>query len=338
MDKDRDLLIERLTHEAGSWKSIELKTNQDFVNSSGSQDPSMYQRAIYHEDYIETVLGQRFDRCLDVPAGGVEKLAEYYCDGVKRADVSFDAGAGSKQSQINIKKSFKYEAHYGMNFRPFPLRYLYYVGNIPLPRALKDAETLGPATVLGRPCETFLLRRFTLGLSPCDLGYTLDRESGVPLKLVGYNDAAGYTGGRPSWRWEALGVEQVQGHLFPAKSEEIVYFPPPDAKAARERDRSSEVCFQTTHVVEAIRFEGDYPRTTFWPVIAPEANVFDSITRKVTSAKVRPVVAQVANPIRAEVPWGWSETMPAVGVGLGVVLVLVGLIARRGGRRISRAS
>ena len=227
MDKDRDLLIERLTHEAGSWKSIELKTNQDFVNSSGSQDPSMYQRAIYHEDYIETVLGQRFDRCLDVPAGGVEKLAEYYCDGVKRADVSFDAGAGSKQSQINIKKSFKYEAHYGMNFRPFPLRYLYYVGNIPLPRALKDAETLGPATVLGRPCETYLLRRFTLGLSPCDLVYTLDRESGVPLKLVGYNDAAGYTGGRPSWRWEALGVEQVQGHLFPAKSEEIVYFPRP---------------------------------------------------------------------------------------------------------------
>ena len=107
MDKDRDLLIERLTHEAGSWKSIELKTNQDFVNSSGSQDPNMYQRAIYHEDYIETVLGQRFDRCLDVPAGGVEKLAEYYCDGVKCADVSFDAGAGSKQSQINIKKSFK---------------------------------------------------------------------------------------------------------------------------------------------------------------------------------------------------------------------------------------
>ena len=95
-----------------------------------------------------------------------------------------------------------------MNFRPFPLRYLYYVGNIPLPRALKDAETLGPATVLGRPCETYLLRRFTLGLSPCDLAYTLDRESGVPLKLVGYNDAAGYTGGRPSWRWEALGVEQ----------------------------------------------------------------------------------------------------------------------------------
>jgi len=332
MDKNTEQTLDRLTREAKSWKSIEFKTSQEFVNSSGSDDKNVYQKALFKEHYVETALGQRYDQIIDLPTGGREKLAEYYCDGEKCADVAFEGGFGTKQSQVSIKRSFKSEAQVGVNFRAIPLRYLYYAGNPPLAETLRDAESLGRATVLGRACDAFLLRRFSHGVTICDLVYTLDRETGVPLKLVGYNDDTGYAAARPSWRWEVLKADSIQGHLFPMDSEEVIYFPPPNGKDPKARDRSAEVVFRTTHHVESVRFDGDYPKTTFWPKIAPEANVFDSINHRLTPSRVKATpatTAKVADPIRAEAPQDWSSTASVGGLVLGTSLLLVGLVTWR---------
>jgi len=334
-----DQAIVRLSRESESWKSIELSTVQEFTNLLGSDDKNTYQKAVYKERYIETALGQRYDRMVTLAPGHPERLAEYYCDGSKCADVSFGGGPGATQTQVLIKRSFKDEAQVGVNFRPIPLRYIYHTGNAPISQALRGAEALGTGVQLGRACDEFLLHRFPFGANHPDLVYTLDHATGIPLKLVGYRDDTAYAASRPSWRWEALAVDVVQGRLFPTRSEEVVFVPQPDGKDAQSRDRSSEVAFRTTHVVETLKFDADYPKTTFWPVIAPEANVMNSITHSIIPAKVKPVAQSstpVPNPIRAEPPRdGWPIASVA-GLAVGAALLLAGLAARR--RSLVRAA
>jgi hypothetical protein len=235
-------------------------------------------------------------------------------------------GVGSTQVSVLIKKSYKYEGKIPWNFRPFPLRY-FYAGQIPLPQRLKDAEPLGEEKCLDRLCERFLFRQFKAGTQPFDMVFSLDRETGVPLKLTIYNDPKGLADDYPSSIWRALSFDEIEGRHIPLKSEELVYVSrTSSAGSAPTSGTQPKVFLQTLSKVESIHFDRDYPSTLFWPRIEPSAAVIDTISKISVKPKVLPGY-KAADPIRA-VQNEADYHLPWIGGGLGLALVVVGVIAR----------
>ncbi|HEX8202983.1 MAG TPA: hypothetical protein VF590_21080 [Isosphaeraceae bacterium] len=332
MASPAEAAAQRLSWEMESWKSIEIRTHQDFTNHDVGRDPQMDAAARFEDHYIETATGQRLYESSARPAGGDARQSTYYSDGTRCADlVDFDVN-GARQHQMTIKRSFGSEAQRNTSFRPEPLNHLY-IGTTPLPKALPKATHLGSDRHLDRDCDTFLFPGDRPGAAPAAIVYCLDRETSIPLEVRYFGDERSREDDRPYAIWRAESLDQVEGHRIPLKSE-ILHYAQDQRGGTPATGQASHVSMTHKILVDELHFQRDYPAALFWPVVPPGTWVIDRIAQKdyttglprVSGPLPGSVRAGEGTPVRAEPPAGWTSTLSAVGLGLGLVLLIAGLM------------
>jgi len=309
---------EQLARDMKSWKSIELRSHEELVNDVAASDPNMFASLKEYNHYIETASGGRFFEQRMLPPHGKEIKSTYYYDGKRSADFT-PRRDGDEFEHVLIKHDFGIEAQTGSHWCPEPLFY-YYFGFRPLHEALATAESLGVDTHIGRDCEVFLIRGMKSNPVGC-LVYSLDRAKSIPLKARYYANEADRLADRPISAWNALALEEVEGHLLPMRSEQFYY----------ATDGSNKPVVRRTIVVDEVHFNRDYPATTFWPKITDETQVNDALRKTVTNPKslrtapTRPFAASsVGTPVRAVETEGWGSMIPGAALVLGAALLITG--------------
>ena len=213
-----------------------------------------------------------------------------------------------------------------------PLLYLY-VGKRQLGKSAASALYSGPANIIGRRCDDWLFEQVKWPV-PQDHIFTLDRETGVPLKVTSFRDAEHRTQNQPFFTWVADSLDTVDGHAIVRKSHQVDYIHGPIGPGSNSP--ASPADLRTTHftrnfVVQSVSFNKEYPAATFWPVIEPGVTVFDSISgndyvqvgqRPQVDRKAEP--ANTAVPIVAAPPRDWSTTISTASLVLGLLVIAIG--------------
>jgi hypothetical protein len=321
----------------GSWRSIELDTHTERQYDFPLKAlPDPFLSDDLH--YVETVLGQRlFDQTLK-HADGRSMRHTGYCDSQRNALVLYQPGDASKQSQITISHTFLNEQRPGLSTRPIPFVYNY-VGSVPLNEALRSADVKfnGHEEILGHPCHVFRLPDIPWNQGKNPIVYHIDSATGTPLAVEIFIDEAHYQQKRPLISWKALSLKVVERRLFADTSEEKTFL---DNVAGGLKPE----CV-LTHTVVRVRFDEDYPRSTFWPGEQSGAEVFDSLKRKhyfVGGRKPAPrtevaTTKSLSPPIRvAEDASTRFSGWPAAATGLGLGTLLIALLVWRRKHRSAR--
>ena len=302
-----------LAREMQSWKSIELRTRESFTRQTEIPDPNGVPagRLSYH--YIEKATGERyFEEAFREPT---ETISRYYCDGQKCADWWEPTPDYPQADRVRIKKEFGIEKRFQNHFCPVPLS-KFYRGPLPLYKALEAAKWLGRETRLDRECDAFLLTRG----DERRLVYVLDRETSIPLTVRQYADDAAVTADQPSYIWNATSLETIEGHPFPMKSEMISY----------SRSNPKTVDENREFIVESLKFNQEYPKTTFWPTIGPETRVTDAIKKTVSHVKPAPFTndqtATTTEPLRVADSMTTDSMLGPAITGSGIILLVVCLV------------
>jgi hypothetical protein len=324
MASPADLAAKQLSWELESWKSIELQIQESFENQTKpnpvSPEFSAYEKGIH---YIETAAGQRMYEERTRPAGEREQVSIKYTDGKLAAELLRQEHNGVERDQITIQRAFGREGE-GWANRPMPLKYLY-VGLERLPKALPKAVNVGVDRHLNRPCDLFLFPRVGSGRGATDYVYWLDRATGIPLRVDYYPDEKARSESRPAAVWTAESLDEIDGRHLPLKSELVRYQP---AEAGLQK-----ISFRLKSHVVSVRFDRDYPKTTFWPEISRNAMVFDTINKKLTAPQAAATNAQAAvgmpPPIRSAEPRDWVSLGSTAALLAGAAVVTLGLVLRR---------
>jgi hypothetical protein len=207
---------------------------------------------------------------------------------------------------------------------PEPIRF-HYVGLIPLYEAIPGAERTGRSRVADRDCNVFLFRAVPGARSSQDLVYHLDDQTSVPLKVAAFANEARRRADKPSWTWEALTLDEVQGFHVPLKSKYRSFIVSDESPSREKRI--------TDYTIDSVRFNQSFPASTFWPT--PEEGVFindliektsyyntpDKEAPKSEAAKAK-ATAFVERPAASPVPASGASY-----VGAGVVLATALLAA-----------
>ena len=215
-----DTLIERLDRDMASWKSIEIRLDTDHLNSDGGGD--QYAKAVFKLHYIETGVGQRFKEELHLPEGGQAVLYRHYGDGTRCADESFAKDDPRRQTQVEIKRTFGIEAR-AAGCERLPGLSVYYLGDVPLARALASSTPLGNQKISGRVCEMFLFPDHNWGESKSDIVVWIDQVTATPVKESFYADESSRKADEPEQTWLAETIEKIDGHDFPVKSSNTLF-------------------------------------------------------------------------------------------------------------------
>lgn len=325
---------QRLSWEMDSWKSLDIHSDQKISDLVVSDPKKGSYQGHMLERYVETATGERLYENKVVADDGQETLDANYADGSRFADATFRGPHARKMEQVILKSSFADEGRSGTNRRPDPLRYLY-VGQTPLPKALLSGGVvhLKSDRHLGRECDVFLIpqARWTAH-TPLDLVYTLDRETGFPLKLSLYFTPEDREQDRAISTWSADSFDEIKGHHLPLRSTEVIYDRSPDGPPIKRAVRKLTI-------TEA-DFDRDYPTSTFWPVIQPGVMVWDKVANKHwhqpnadgTPFVQAPAATRVAQPIKATPPRDWSTPASYAGLTLGAAVLVVAFLLWRRGR------
>ncbi len=241
---------------------------------------------------------------------------EYFGDGAKAAIVEYRDRQADLQRVVFIQRDFAGEDRMGKAARPMPIEVFYFL-RTPLQEALPKATVLGAERVNGRDCYAFFYPQADYTLTKQDLVYCLDATMGTPIKITSYLNEATRTKGSPAWTWTCDKLETTQGHEIPAVSTMETYGP----------DGKSMITHNFT--VESIKFDADYPATTFWPTIQTGVTVLDSLAKKTYETPgvklPDPPVAKVATEaIVATPPGDGSATTSRMTLGLGFAMLLAG--------------
>ncbi len=312
--------IEGLIH-ATQPRSIRLKIvaeqSKREVVAGGKSRPLTLERT-----YKETQKGQRYYDDRVRFASGVESRKTSYSDGSKCANVVYDATDTGRQTHVSIENTFMLDARFGFPSKPDPVR-LYHVGMTPLHLALPTAETLGTRDVIGRRCDDFRFK----DIGPADrrqtLIYSLDRVTGLPLRVVSYKSAELLVQEKPAWTWEANSIRRVGDRSIVDKSTYSMFV----VKKSADGEWESKHDMTQAIRVEEVAFDEVYPDGDFWPTIQPGVMVMDQIAGKTyQSPGPKPESkAAVGIPIRAEAPTGGS-VIPWVGGGLSLIVLAVAAV------------
>lgn len=326
MDSSIEIAVKQLAREMDSWRSIELGFRVKFMNHGGDADPRLFAAADFEGHYIETSVGKRVYEQRVVPADGEPSLVVYYTDGRRGADLLRRATSGREGTQVTIKPSFANEANSGWTYRPEPLKY-FFVGKVPLPRALREAVPLGESRRLGRACDVYLVSSVKGSPTPVVV-YHLDRVTSIPLEVLAFADERGRSEDRPLFVWSAESLDDVEGHHLSLNS----------VLTRSTATTPPKVLYQWKIVVDSVRFDRDYQESLFWPKIGPETKVIDTISKKVVFTPTKEATRHSEDqsssvaPIQAISPGDWTGALSWVSLGLGISVLFTGFLLwlRRG--------
>ncbi len=319
LDTPGRIAAEKVAAHLGSWSTIDLTVREDIILAAPRGRKPFFDAV--EEHYVETAEGQRLFDTRKLLGDETVGRAAYFCDGRRCADALFDPpDLELRPTHVAIKASFHSEAQHERPSRPVPLLF-FHVGRKPLDKALVDSEHLGEGRVIDRDCDVFLFRQVNWGMAQ-DHVYSLDRTTGIPLKVASYRDEAARQADDPLWVWTAESLDEVDGRPIVLKSSQ--YEPKVDDGADINRPIQ----------VLSVAYDRDYPASTFWPTIQPGVHVFDTIARRdYDQPGPRPpaapppiAAAEVPSPIVAEPGTGWGSYLKAGSLVLGVALLVGGLI------------
>jgi hypothetical protein len=319
------LVGDRLAWQMESWSSIEFTVVEELSNNEvAAGDQTMYRQATFKRRYIETAAGQRREESYTLAPEKVEMVYVEYFDGTRGASAAHPNGIASKPMQVIIKESYAHEATMGGNARPYPLR-CFYVGKVPLQRALTSATYDGEIRQLGRTCSVFLFPNTVWAYKPILIEYTIDDETGVPVKVVGYNQEADRQANRPIWSWTAKTLDTVDGRAFPLESQ-VFELSNPENGAASIRMRCDIN-------LSELKYNKEYASSEFSAVIGPGVNVFDTVKKSVYHTKdqdltSRPSEAPRGETIQATQPQHWTESASTILLVAGLLVVAAVLVIK----------
>ena len=324
MSTPAELAANRLAFEMQSWRSIELQVRHGISRPTEPERRPDYDHLIDH--YTETAVGWRKNDNTSFDGATLNSHSQAYFDGSRYAQVGFARDELSKQSQVIIKRSFEMEDKSASTSRPVPLSCLY-LGQTPLPEALRKAVHLGTEEVLGRRCDRFLFTDLKWDEHRRHQVFSLDQATAIPLRILTYQDANAYSAGKILLRWEAESLDRVQGHWVPLRSKGTLYSP----------ESGSPSLFRAYDVQE-VAFDRPFAKSAFWPVVQPGVPVFDATVNKLTrspgpkpQAAAKPAVAPASTAVPtvatpAVPPADWTASLPNLGLGLGIASLAVGLL------------
>jgi len=285
---DQDLLNEirdSLAWDFESIKSVELKTHQEIVWES---PPPNLAYNIVDEHYIDDMNLHKFYGTEYKDGDKIYQRTEKYQNGPKSAYVSFDDKNPDIQTSIIIKRDFGGEDKSDKVERPKPILY-WYVGRTPLHQAIDKAEYGGKSKVGDREAHAFIFKDVKWPRTQDHVFY-IDAASRIPIKVAAYRTAEDRAAGKPIWAWSALEVEEIQGRRVPVLSEMVTYDSP-----------GGSIETTLTCEVQSMKFDQEFPASTFWPEEQPGVSVLDALADRLYHTPE-------ANPARA------SQSSETVGV------------------------
>jgi hypothetical protein len=319
--KSIDAVTLDLARETASWDSIDVivATDQRLLVAIGKNPPRVSHGS---EHFIETADGQKYYIKSDGEPEHPRSVLLGYSDGKRCASVVFkDPPHQDEHRSITLTSTFMDEQLTGYVMRPEPLRF-WYVGVIPLREAVLKAERIGSSRVAGRSCDGFLFSAVPGGNTSQDLVYQLDDATSMPLKVEAFSNQSRYKAGKPSWSWEAITLDVVQGYHVSLNSRYTGFIVKDDVASTTQLTED--------YKVESITFNEKHPASAFWPTLQNGVFVNDLIAKKYyynTPDKKAPVdtvaktASPVVDPIGAAQP---SDSTPWIsgGVMLGVLLLV----------------
>jgi len=319
-DAPAERAAKKLSWEIESRRAIEVR-----VRTEISADGAVRQSAprgrfdVFVEHYIETAAGNRFNEFHAYDGDKLQSHHEDYGDGTRYAHVGFSKDDPEEQNTVAIMRQYWREDEVERKQVPQPLLSLY-VGREPLHKALARAESLGECKVLGRVCDSFLFRGVKSTPKPQDKIYSLDRETGTPLKVEAYSDQAARERGEPLWMWTADSFDRADKYPLIAKSTIVTF--------QKEAPKTPQITWRSH--VESVEFDKTYPSAMFWPAIQPSATVFDSFTQKVTpgknARKLDNKLTSVVPVVDASPPTAWTAYGPRVLLISGFLVLVASVI------------
>ncbi|MEW4569598.1 hypothetical protein AB1L88_17165 [Tautonia sp. JC769] len=314
METPNALAAERLAWLMDSWTSVEVRTLVAMRNHQASGDEMQYSSTTTTNHYIETVDGKRAFEEHTVSSDGAPMTCNYYTDGTQSATVYIGTlPNGEETESVMIRRSFGMDDR-GWHHCPEPLMY-FYAGLRPLHVVLADADYLGTSRHLDRDCHVFLVDR-TAGKIQQDTVYHLDQATAIPLKVCMYQDEDTRAGDQPTTVWAAKSFDEVGGRPFPLNSEQRIYL----------ADNPSKPYIEREIVVESLTFDQSYPTSTFQPTPGPRARVLNEITREFTPPKEEATFTEVSQPIRAVPNRNWSDSVPTLTLGFGLLVLTTSVV------------
>ncbi len=318
MDTPAEVAAKRLAWQAESIKSVEIRIHGDLTLHDAAMRSQQLGTA-FEEHYIETADGERFFDHRGLDGSTTTTRFTYFTDRKKCADVQYDSKNLEKQKQVTFKRQFGMEDRGDRKQLPDPLIF-FYVGREPLHKALSHSQYLGETTVMDRRCDQFLFEKVRW-MVPQDQVFCLDQSTSVPLQVSAYRSGEDRQQERPLWVWKAGALESVQGHSIPMRG-----------SLAEYQGKEHALLLTTSSTVESISFGKDYPASTFWPVLEPGTNVFDTINDKFytvpggVSAKQSQEIATATQTNEAVPPPDWSTIVPPVTLGLGCLVLFAAAV------------
>jgi hypothetical protein len=318
-----DAVLAKVIRETSGWEAIEVHVDieQTLHIKIGAHVP---QTGMASETYIETSKGRRFYQRLNCASPDDCAPSLGYCDGSRSGQVETQPPPNqTKQKTISITKTFMYEQQNGFNHRPTPLRGQY-VGLIPLHEALPKALPMGDATVMQRSCQLFHFKAVPTPKGTCELVYSLDTATAVPLRIAFYANTEKLKAAKPQWTWEATELKEIQGFHVPTRSKYSSY-------AVSEKE--STVSLSEVYTMDSVVFNKKYSEATFWPKYDQGVYINDLTINKAyfnTPDKKAPKSVEsataVQEPIVAGDPNAGGSLPLFIGLSVGVVFVVVGLV------------
>jgi hypothetical protein len=270
VEKSTDAIIAQIADEMLAPESIELtltERSQYLVEIKGRKPDA----GIARDRFIATARGQKLYEGRTLSPGPEQTVWQEYSDGTRCASVTHDRSPdGEHQKSITISNDFMREESGGYVMRPEPIRF-HYVGLTPLYEAIPGAERTGRSRVAERDCNVFLFRAVPGARSSQDLVYHLDDQTSVPLKVEAFANEARRRADKPSWTWEALTLDEVQGFHVPFKSKRRGYIVS-DESPSREKSI-------TDYAIDSVRFNQSFPASTFWPTLEEGVFINDLIEK-----------------------------------------------------------
>ncbi|MDE2507651.1 MAG: hypothetical protein KGM43_10595, partial [Planctomycetota bacterium] len=274
--------------------------------------------------YVETTGGERYYDTKGFLGETPTARSVGYCDGKRCARVEYERGDLEKQESFIVSNAFMGEGTNNSTDRPRPY-YYYFVGKTPLYEALPRAEHLGIVRFLGRDCDSFLFSNIPWAMLTQNIVYTIDKESGVPLRVASFVDVDDIAKTRPLWSWDAKNFGVLDNHHIVIDSEHVLFGKP-------GTQYEGQTLVKHTYHVESASFNHTYPHSMFWPETRQSDALFvDSIAKKIEVPKAAPNAktnlsggVQAANPIRVEGPGGASAWLTSSLLVVGVSLILTG--------------
>ena len=297
----------------GSWRTIDLHLRIDITSYLDKRELAWDH---IQERYVESRTGGRYADSRGMKGDVIVTRTEQYTDGSKAATVNFRPKDAELQRSVIIKREYSDEDKFGKSASPAPIQF-FSVGRTPLQEALPKSTDLGTDRVNGRECRTFLFPNVDYTTVRQDLVYYLDAATGTPIKVVSYLDEAHRAKNLPGWSWIADDLKTTQNHEIPAASTMTTY-------AADGKSPSMIHKF----TVESVKYDQEFPTTTFWPVIQPGVPILDALTKKSYNhpgvMQPDPASTVAKESLVATPPRDWSSTTSAVTLGLGLAVLLAG--------------